>query len=176
MVLLLLLLLLLVFLDSRPSLAQRFYLEQVGLRGGVSDNQFNEDFEQFEAFIKWGLPWRWQWPSGVHLDTRLDATAGILTGGHETGLVGSVGPSLALNIASGDILLLAGTGITLLSEDRFGREDFGGPIQFTSYAGLSVLLGRNSVAGYRYQHMSNAGIYDPNPGLNMHMFELAYHF
>jgi hypothetical protein len=31
-------------------------------------------------------------------------------------------------------------------------------------------------AGYRLQHMSNAFIYDTNPGLNMHIFEFRYSF
>jgi hypothetical protein len=30
--------------------------------------------------------------------------------------------------------------------------------------------------GYRFQHMSNAGLSQPNPGLNMHMFALSYLF
>ena len=29
---------------------------------------------------------------------------------------------------------------------------------------------------YRYQHMSNAGIATPNPGLNLHMVAFSYLF
>jgi hypothetical protein len=30
--------------------------------------------------------------------------------------------------------------------------------------------------GYRYQHLSNAGLGDSNPGINFHLVRLAYHF
>jgi len=30
--------------------------------------------------------------------------------------------------------------------------------------------------GYRYQHISNAGIKRPNDGLNLHMLRLGYSF
>ena len=29
---------------------------------------------------------------------------------------------------------------------------------------------------YRYQHQSNAGLGDDNPGVNFHLFTLGYHF
>jgi hypothetical protein len=30
--------------------------------------------------------------------------------------------------------------------------------------------------GYRFQHMSNASIYNRNPGLELHLLELSYRF
>jgi hypothetical protein len=29
---------------------------------------------------------------------------------------------------------------------------------------------------YRYQHQSNAGLGDDNPGINFHLMSLGYHF
>ena len=74
------------------------------------------------------------------------------------------------------ILLDGGISAGLLSEHKFGEENFGGPIQFISHAGISFKLSDNLGVGYRFQHMSNASIYNRNPGLELHMFELKYFF
>jgi hypothetical protein len=49
-------------------------------------------------------------------------------------------------------------------------------LQFTSFVTLGVEFGakRNLAVAYRIQHMSNAGINEPNPGLNVHMLEFSY--
>jgi hypothetical protein len=39
-----------------------------------------------------------------------------------------------------------------------------------------VSLGGGVQLGYRWQHMSNANIYDSNPGVNVHMLSLTYRF
>ncbi|WP_244222606.1 acyloxyacyl hydrolase [Cupriavidus lacunae] len=50
--------------------------------------------------------------------------------------------------------------------------------QFSEYAGFGMTVGknRNFTAGYRYQHLSNAGIKEPNPGTTFHVIYLRYHF
>ncbi|MDQ0138630.1 acyloxyacyl hydrolase [Cupriavidus necator] len=50
--------------------------------------------------------------------------------------------------------------------------------QFSEYAGLGVMVGkdRNFTAGYRIQHLSNAGIKEPNPGTTFHVIYLRYRF
>jgi len=54
--------------------------------------------------------------------------------------------------------------------------DFGERFQFTSHIGLIWYLTDRVSLGYRFQHMSNAGLASPNPGLNLEMLELSYHF
>jgi hypothetical protein len=79
-------------------------------------------------------------------------------------------------MVQGLILLDGGISAALLSEHQFGRENFGGPIQFVSHVGISFKLSANLGLGYRFQHMSNASIYNRNPGLELHMLELSYFF
>jgi hypothetical protein len=69
-----------------------------------------------------------------------------------------------------------GVNATIISDHTFGDEDFGGPFQFTSHIGLDYYFTRHFMMGYRLQHMSNAGIYSPNPGVNIHMLAVGYRF
>jgi hypothetical protein len=76
----------------------------------------------------------------------------------------------------GLILLDGGISGALMNEHKFGEENFGGPIQFISHVGLHFKLSAHLSMGYRFQHMSNASIYNRNPGLELHMLELSYYF
>lgn len=149
----------------------------IGLRGGVSAKDVDhEDFQQYQIYGVYPLPWRWEWAQGWNLSTRLNAAAGILEGGDETGFIGSVGPGLVLGKTDLPISLEIGSSPTLLSQSRFGDADLGGTFHFTSHLGVHVQLGATLDVGYRYQHMSNASLQNPNPGLNMHLFWLGYRF
>lgn len=184
-----LLLAVLIFFTAPSSFAAEFSLVETGLRGGVSYRSYSGiDFEQFEGYASFGLPWEKRWDSGWSLGTRLQATAGALHGEgsyrvagirrkiDRTGLVGTVGPRLVFAKQGGNLLFELGSRLTYLSIEEFGRHDFGGPFQFTSEIGLSYLLSSAFKVGYQFQHMSNAGMYSPNPGLEMHMVEVAYRF
>jgi hypothetical protein len=50
--------------------------------------------------------------------------------------------------------------------------------QFGSHIGLGYRFGakRSYEIGYRFQHISNAGIKKPNPGINFHQVRVQYHF
>lgn len=148
----------------------------VGLRAGLSTTDGSEDFKQYELFATYGLPWSWELTPGWFLSTRINLSAGALRGGGDTGFIGSAGPSITLSMVQDRIFLDGGISAALLSEHKFGQENFGGPIQFISHVGISFKLGANLGVGYRFQHMSNASIYDRNPGLELHMFELSYFF
>ena len=149
----------------------------VGFRGGFSEKEVSgKNFQQYEFFVDYPLPWNWQWSGGWQLDTRVSGTAGILYGGGKTGFVGSVGPALSFSQADVPLSLELGSSPTLLSRSQFEGADFGTKFQFTSHLGIHFQPNRELELGYRFQHMSNAGIEKPNPGLNLHMFELGYRF
>ena len=154
----------------------------LGFRGGFNATDRNVDFEQYEAFVHYKLPWTWRWSTGWGLDTRLDASAGALEGGDDTGFIGTIGPAVVLSRSTFWSLEI-GVGFTYLSEDEFGRpeiegagENFGGEFQFSSHVGINYLFSNRWDLGYRFQHMSNADIEDPNPGLEMHLFQLGYRY
>jgi len=168
--------LLLSIFSPQPGSAEETDWIAIGFRAGLSATDGNEDFEQYELFATYGLPWSWELTPGWFLSTRINLSAGALRGGGETGFIGSAGPSITLSMVQGLIFVDGGISAALLSEHKFGQENFGGPIQFVSHVGISFKLGANLGVGYRFQHMSNASIYNQNPGLELHVLELSYFF
>ena len=151
---------------------------ETGLRAGASFNDEDESFNQYDVFAGYGLPWSWQWGQAVQVDTNFTVAAGVLDGGGDTGLAASAGFEFVFGSAAGrcPFELRAGSALTLLSDDEFGAEDFGGPVQFTHHISLYYWFLQQLSIVARFQHMSNGGIYDENPGLNMAMLALVYRF
>ena len=171
-----LLLLALICFDPQPLFGDEIVWRSIGLRGGVNDHINDEDFKQYEGFSTWKLPWSRQWDSGWTLGTYLEANAGILRGGGESAFVGSVGPGIYFAGFKEKIEISMGINPTIISKHKFGDENLGGTIEFTSHIGLALYFTRHFGIGYRLQHMSNAVLYEHNPGLNMHMIEMHYRF
>jgi lipid A 3-O-deacylase len=163
-------------LVSPPLSASETAWRSVGLRGGVNDHRNDEDFEQYEAFSTWNLPWFWNWDSGWALGTYLEANAGVLSGGGDSAFVGSIGPGLYISGFREMVEISMGINPTIISKHKFGDENLGGPIEFTSHIGLNFIFDHHYSIGYRLQHMSNAVLYEHNPGLNMHMIGVGYRF
>ena len=148
----------------------------VGLRGGVNDHRNDEDFQQYEAFSSWKLPWLWKWNSGWKVGTHLEVNAGVLSGGGTSAFVGSIGPCLYITGFREVVEISLGINPTIISKHEFGDENLGGPFQFTDHIGLNIYLADHYSIGYRLQHMSNLVFYDHNPGVNMHMIAMGYRF
>ncbi|SEF13539.1 Lipid A 3-O-deacylase (PagL) [Burkholderia sp. WP9] len=73
----------------------------------------------------------------------------------------------------------AGVGVRILShvretEDRTVSSSF----QFADMVGIGAQFGahQNYQAGFRFQHLSNAGLRYPNPGINFSQVYLQYNF
>jgi len=72
-----------------------------------------------------------------------------------------------------------GLGIHLLSQTSVSTQrQFGSSFQFGNHIGAGVRFGERGHydIGYRYQHLSNVGIKQPNQGINFHQLRLQYHF
>jgi len=72
-----------------------------------------------------------------------------------------------------------GAGVRLITETRTSDDHaFSTAFQFSEFAGLGVAFGKDQryAVGYRYQHISNAGIKEPNPGTGFNTIYLRYHF
>lgn len=71
-----------------------------------------------------------------------------------------------------------GVGVHLTSESELDDKDFGINFTFGEYLGAGVKLGERQQweLGYRFQHLSNAGLSDHNPGINFHLLRLGYRF
>jgi lipid A 3-O-deacylase len=73
----------------------------------------------------------------------------------------------------------AGVGVRLLSHvQETPDRDFSSSFQFADMVGLGLQFGdhQNYQAAFRFQHLSNAGIKHPNPGINFSEIYLQYNF
>jgi len=162
---------------SLPSAwSQDVSLESAGARFGFSAHKRSAGFKQAEAFVDWNLPWSYFLFDRWHLQWRLDATAGWLGRDGEDAAIFSSGPSLILRRDHIPLALEFGTIPTVITRDSFGAKNLGSYMQFTTYGGIDFNLGSHTRLGYRYQHMSNAGIDGHNPGLNLHAFQVSWRF
>jgi hypothetical protein len=149
---------------------------EVGLQGGWSFNDDEESFNQAGIIAAYRLPLQWQRWDVLNVSTRLTAMASVLDGGGDTGLLGTLGLELVIGLGDSPFEFRTGGGATLMSRYKYGDEDLGGAFQFTSYVGLEYRF-LETLSGYaRAQHMSNAGIYSENPGVNLMMIGLRYRF
>ena len=66
----------------------------------------------------------------------------------------------------------------LTNETITQRRQFSTNFQFGDHIGAGVQFGEHDAfdIAYRLQHLSNAGIDHPNPGINFHQVRLQYHF
>jgi hypothetical protein len=148
----------------------------IGVRIGISGPDKGERFHQEELFVLHALPWQWQWPPGWLLSTQLDMAVGALHGAGKTAVIGSFSPGAVLTRPGSRLSILANVGMVFVSQDDFGDQAIGSSLQFGLYAGASYHVGRGVRLIYRYRHLSNAGLFRPNPGLEMHFLGLSYPF
>lgn len=75
--------------------------------------------------------------------------------------------------------LEAGVGVRMLSHVReTGDRSLSSSFQFADVVGIGAQFGahQNYQAGFRFQHLSNAGLKHPNPGINFSQVYLQYNF
>ena len=99
------------------------------------------------------------WDAGVTRWSSLDATSLTLT------------PMFRLNfgasVAGVTPFLEAGIGAAYFTETDLGDQDLGSKFQFEDRLGAGVRFASGSEVGVRYYHYSNAGIKQPNDGIDM---------
>ena len=165
-----------------PSYSEEMHLLNLSFRARVSGattlgEQQPEEFQEYDLAASFGLPWQRYSSSGWGVGTRLMASAGIIRGGGETGLVVSLIPGVALGSEDGRFFLDVGAGGALLSRYRFGKQDYGGPFQFALTVGAGFPLYKRLGLGYRFLHYSDAGVNGPDTiGADFHMIEFSYWF
>ena len=151
---------------------------EAGLRAGASIDENDESYNQYDIDFSYGLPWSWQWGQAIQVDTNLTTSVGVLEGGDDAGLVGQLGFEFVFSSArrSCPFEIRAGSALTLISEHEYGDDDFGGPVQFAHHISLYYWLMDELSLMARLQHMSNAGLYSENPGLDMVMIGMICRF
>jgi len=167
-----------------PSLAGDIALLSIGPRIGFGEKipLFGKEakyyFHLYDVAAVIKLPW--SWPLGESmwsLETRLIASAGLLTGANDSGLMMTAVPALALSGWEGLVALDAGVGAGFFSNQTFGVQDFGGPVQIVATMGVRVNPFSHAYTGFRVQHFSDAGLYGSSSlGVDMYIAELGYRF
>jgi hypothetical protein len=115
------------------------------------------------------------------MPSRLDLSAGWLERGSNASAFVSAGPSYRWHMNKSDQskwFVDFGVHPTFISQSRFEGKNLGGEVFFTSHLGLGVYLGRQRKSSLllRYQHISNAGLNDRNPGVDMLGLAFSYNF
>ena len=147
-----------------------------GFRAGISDSHNEQDFSSYELFFNSRLPWSWHVSSRWYIGTQIEIMAALLRARTTSGFIGSAGPVLYLKKHGGRLTVHGGVAPAYLSEDRYGEDDLSGHFQVMTQAGLRYHIALDLSAAYVFQHMSNADLEQPNPGLNLHMIEVSYSF
>lgn len=158
-----------------PTWAQDPPRWEFGLRGGINGSSLEGNYSAREIYLLSELPWSIPIKGLSALGLRLDAGIGDLKGNSEHGIWVAAGGDLFYRVLDDALELEVGWRPTWLSRYRFGEDDLGGRLQFSSHAGLAWHWERVSL-GYRFQHTSNAGIYNENPGLNLHLLNIGFRF
>lgn len=155
--------------------AQEFQFQGVGVRVGLPAEDTSNHFVQLESYLNYNL-WRWKLAPKWAMQMRLDSSAGWLGKEGDNAAVLTLGPSYELTYDGLPLSLDGGSSPTYLSRYHFGDINLGANAQFTTYIGVNWDIASHWRIGYRYQHMSNAGIREPNPGFNLHVICLGYLF
>jgi hypothetical protein len=162
-------------LNSTAGYASDKTVFELGARGGVNDNRNYEDFTAGEVYLLRDLPWQMPLTQSATLRTRLDAGVTFLEAAGEHSVMMAIGADLFLPVLDDRLEIEVGLRPAFLNDYKIGGDDFGGNLQFTSHAGMTLRWHEMSLS-YRIQHTSNASIYEQNKGLNLHLVGLGGRF
>ena len=158
-------------------------LESLAVRGGFSGSSVigeeqQTDFNQVDLALAARLPWEWNVGTGWIIKTRLLTSAGVLRGSQETNGVFTLVPlDVIFGRKDGLLSIDMGVGVALLTDYKFGEQNFGGPFQFVWTWGATSRFAGPFGAGYHFQHYSDATIYgSESRGVDLHLFEIIYWF
>ncbi len=88
-------------------------------------------------------------------------------------------PVFRLSPNGSNFFLEGAIGAHLLSETRINNgRVFGGSFNFGDHIGFGWAFGdkKRYELGYRFQHLSNAGLADPNDGINFHQVRFGFNY
>lgn len=172
----------LALLGAAPAGASDYELLDLQLQARVGERtllgkQSPESFYAYDLRGTFGTPLEHRFDPGLTVGARLLGSVGLFEGTGRTALSASVVPMLAIGTHDGRFRVDGGLGLGVLSEHRYGAQDFGGPLQFALTAGLEAPLYGRLGLSYRFMHYSDAGAYGSDTiGADLHMAGLSYRF
>jgi len=178
-------LLLLIFMTTADANGSR-WVDSVSLTFGTDEDSIDADIYRFGLQNRWGRTWfnEGAWNVGGYWDAEFAYIHADAGRGENDALYDiSLTPVFRLQrdtaLSSGvSPFADAGIGAHLLTDTSLADKNYSTAFQFGSLIGFGVGFGRHGQyeLGYRYQHISNAGIKDPNDGLSLHLLRLGYAF
>lgn len=145
-------------------------IDGFGVRYASSDSGFR-GLDQQSVYIDFRLPFTWILRDRFLVQPRLTLEGGRITRGSDERAFGSFGPSMRISSATTASRWFTDIGLmpTVIDGARYEGDDFGTSFNFTSFVGLGRQFGENRrhELRLRFQHVSNGGINDTNPGINM---------
>ncbi len=146
-------------------------IQDFGFRMASADGGKFNDLTQQAFFVDFRLPWTWSPWTNFTASPILAFEIGRFNQGSENRYFASLGPTLRLAADRWRVPLFMDLGLspTVIDGSTYGDQDFGTSFNFTSHIALGLRFGRtkNHVVKLRYQHISNGGINNINPGVNM---------
>lgn len=153
-------------------------LSGVAVELGHGDNST----ESLRINPRWDWDKRWSLGQGWIAHGFWEANAGYLQGDRAGGEdIWDIGLTPVFRLRSGlsRFYLEGAIGVHFLSKTRVNNgRGLGSSFQFGDHIGFGWNFGTKDRydLGYRFQHISNADIKDPNNGLNLHLFRLGYNY
>lgn len=129
-----------------------------------------------------GLDWdkTWLQSSVGHLTGYWDLGFTYWEGGDHTSARQSISfaPVFVYEFAGGDVVpfVEAGIGVSLFSDTRVGSRDLGSAFNFEDRLGLGLKIAQTHRVGVRMIHYSNAGISEPNDGIESYSLFYSMNF
>lgn len=165
----------------KPQLAAA--LDAVALEGGSGDRGIN----RYGIALQWDWGAQWLSLGDWHLGGYWELSASYWDGDEgrsgndslgEFGLTPVFRWQTAKPIYGIMPFLEAAVGVHGMTDTEIEDKDFDTEFAFGSHGGAGIRFGQEGrfELGYRYQHLSNLGIGDSNPGINFHLVRLSYHF
>ena len=152
-------------------------LDEFGVRYADAYSGFH-GLSQQAFFIGFQLPRSWHVWRDITVSPRLVAEAGRFESGSEHRAFVSLGPSFRFISEAASVPRFVDIGIspTIIDGSKYGSKEFGTSFNFTTHFALGLKFGRmeNRIVKLRFQHISNGGINDDNPGVNMVGLEFSF--
>ncbi len=147
----------------------------------------NADVKSYRVGLQWDWKTRWLDTGGWHLGGYWDLNLGQWdnnSAAKTNSSLTDIGLTPVIrfqqnNPAGVSPYAEVGIGVHLLSASSVSEQrKFGSGFQFGDHLGVGLRFGDKGRydLGYRYQHLSNGGLKDPNQGINFHQLRLQYRF
>lgn len=147
-----------------------------GIRAGINNNHKNKlDLSVYEIYLNGAPPICSVLGNIIYpLNISFEMTLGLFTDKANKSFLVSVGPNLYLIEYDNIVFISTGIKPSFLTNHTFTEFDLGGDFNFISHIALIISLNEIFNLGYRFEHISNAGLYKNNPGVNLHFIELSF--